>query len=169
MNLSLKVSSKIWPIPALADPDPDTELMGLLWSDTMFYGQHNIEWKPKNVATKKWAWLYNDFNFPSVCPPWSWDQTGRRKPVLMAVKCPGHCCGDLFGARPNMSLNFLTQVTPLPHFTHFTLNLALHRIFFLNPEILTKEELCCWLTLMLAVTSLSDCGDSLASIMSSLI
>ena len=93
-----KVSSKLWPISVLADPHPDTELMGLLWSDTMFYGQQNIEWKPKNVATKKAAWLYNDFNFPSVCPPWSWDQTGRRKPVLMAVKCPGivvEICLDL--------------------------------------------------------------------------
>ena len=35
--------------------------MGLLWADTMFYGQQNIEWKPKNVTTMKSMLVYKIF------------------------------------------------------------------------------------------------------------
>ena len=41
-------------------------------------------------------------------------------------KVSGHCCGDLFGARPNMSLNTVTQLTPLLHFRPFTYNMKLN-------------------------------------------
>ena len=50
LNLNLTSSCVCW---SLAIPALILKLMGLLWADTMFYGQQNIEWKPKNVTTMK--------------------------------------------------------------------------------------------------------------------
>ena len=152
-NLNLTSSCVCW---SLAIPALILRLMGLLWADTMFYGQQNIEWKPKNVTTMKSVlMLYNDTFF------------SHSALLEDGTRLDEETSSD--GSKVSWALlwrfvwSSSKYVTKLPHTSHsftsiytFTLNLALHRLFVMNPKILTKEELYYWLTLMLVVTPLSD-------------
>lgn len=119
----------------------------------MFYGQQNIEWKPKNVTTMKSVLLYNDLFFLTL-------------PFLkMELDWTKKTSSD--GSKVSWALlwrfvwSSSKYVTKLPHTSHsftsiYTFYIKLSTAFVMNPKILTKEELYYWLTLMLAVTPLSD-------------